>query len=48
MVLTVTVERGIIHFVPALDDQRRIVWTCESGEGLTPTQLPSTCRSPSR
>ncbi len=44
MVLTVTTKEGELIFVPALDSQGRVTWTCRNGEGLRPAQLPASCR----
>lgn len=44
MVLTATIGRGELHFVPSLDEQGEVFWNCESGEGLSPGHLPATCR----
>jgi hypothetical protein len=43
MILIVAIERGDVHFVPVLGDDRGIHWVCESGEGFEPSHMPSTC-----
>ena len=47
MALTVKTRHGQIIFVPSAANGR-LVWTCTNGEGLKPTQLPPSCRAPSR
>jgi len=47
MVLTVTTKVGAVLFVPSVDDAGKVSWTCKSGEGTKPTQLPESCRGPS-
>ena len=44
MVLTVTTKQGDLVFTPAANAQGHIVWGCTGGEGIKPTQLPSSCR----
>lgn len=43
MVLTVGLKEGQLVFTPAMDEQGHITWSCANGEGIKPTQLPSTC-----
>jgi len=45
MVLTVITKQGELVFTPAVDAQGRVMWRCTNGEGLKPSQLPSSCRS---
>ena len=45
MALTVTTAKGSIVFVPEVDSDGRISWTCTNGEGLKPSHLPASCRS---
>lgn len=45
MVLTVSTKYGEIIFSPSTNAKGLIVWTCTSGEGLKPTQLPLACRT---
>ena len=45
MALTVVTEFGELVFVPALDERKRIVWSCTNGEGLSAASVPATCRS---
>lgn len=47
MVLTVSTPQGQTVFTPSLDARKRVVWQCESGEGLKPSQLPQSCRDSS-
>jgi hypothetical protein len=44
MVLTVTTPRGALIFTPTQDSSSHIIWSCRAGEGVKPTQLPTTCR----
>lgn len=44
MVLSATTSAGTIRFVPTVDDDGQVHWTCQSGEGLKDTQLPESCR----
>jgi Zn-dependent protease with chaperone function/type II secretory pathway pseudopilin PulG len=44
MELTVSNRLGALVFIPSLDKQGRISWTCTNGEGLKPTQLPPSCQ----
>jgi Zn-dependent protease with chaperone function len=44
MTLTVTTKHGQLIFVPS-NEGGQIVWTCVNGKGLTPAQLPPSCRS---
>jgi hypothetical protein len=44
MVLTVGLKEGQLVFTPAVDEQGRITWSCTNGEGIKPTQLPSSCK----
>jgi Zn-dependent protease with chaperone function len=43
MVLSVTTSEGELIFTPRVTEQGRIIWGCESGEGIMPKQLPTTC-----
>lgn len=45
MALTVNTQRGEIIFIPKIDEQGTIFWTCTNGDGIKPTQLPPSCRS---
>lgn len=44
MELTVKMKKGEIIFIPKVDKENRIFWTCSNGEGLKWKQLPSSCR----
>ena len=44
MELTVSNKLGALIFTPSLDDQGHISWNCTNGEGLTPMQLPPSCK----
>jgi Zn-dependent protease with chaperone function/type II secretory pathway pseudopilin PulG len=44
MVLSVTTGQDRIVFVPSLDGDQHIVWTCHGGEGTKPSRLPPNCR----
>jgi Zn-dependent protease with chaperone function len=44
MVLTVGTRHGDLIFTPTADAQGRITWACKNGEGLKPSQLPTSCR----
>lgn len=44
MVLTVQMKKGELIFTPSADAQGGIEWKCMGGEGLTPSQLPVSCR----
>jgi type II secretory pathway pseudopilin PulG len=44
MVLIVTTPQGELVFTPLIGDDGRIVWTCANGDGISPAQLPSSCR----
>ncbi|MDR2240322.1 MAG: M48 family metalloprotease [Zoogloeaceae bacterium] len=44
MALTVSIKAGQLIFMPALDAQGRVVWSCMNGEGLKPAQLSASCR----
>lgn len=44
MILTVVGPRGAVHFVPLLDDDDRVFWVCEAGEGYEPAHMPVACR----
>ena len=48
MVLTASTPQGQIIFTPSLDAQKRVVWQCENGEGLKPSQMPQSCRGGAR
>ena len=43
MVLTIGTPQGELVFEPRVDDQGRIRWNCMNGEGLLPSQVPSSC-----
>lgn len=43
MVLTASTKRGELVFTPQVDEQGKIFWTCDGGEGLKPKQLPPSC-----
>ena len=44
MVLTLQSKRGALVFTPQRDEQGRFMWVCRGGEGVSPAQLPSSCR----
>jgi Zn-dependent protease with chaperone function/type II secretory pathway pseudopilin PulG len=44
MLLTATMPKGEVIFVPSQDESGHITWICQDGEGITPAQLPATCR----
>ena len=44
MILHVTAKIGELLFVPKLDDQGRVYWTCRPGAGLRPEIVPISCR----
>ena len=43
--LTLTTKHGELVFTPTADARGRIVWSCEGGEGMKPTQLPKDCHA---
>jgi Zn-dependent protease with chaperone function/type II secretory pathway pseudopilin PulG len=43
MVLTISTKQGELIFVPSVAANGRIIWDCTNGEGLKPSQLPSSC-----
>lgn len=45
MVLTVGTKQGELIFTPTVDVQGHITWSCSGGEGLKPTQLPTSCQT---
>lgn len=45
MVLTVKMTHGELVFTPSAGAQGQITWGCTNGEGLKPSQLPSSCRN---
>lgn len=47
MVLTVTTQQGALIFTPSAAANGRIRWSCTNGEGIKPTQVPSSCRESS-
>ena len=48
MALTVSTKQGELILIPRVVAQGRIIWVCTNGEGLKPTQLPTSCRSTER
>lgn len=44
MVLTVHIQQGELIFTPTTDEQGKVIWKCEGGEGLKPGQLPAICK----
>ena len=44
MVLSVKAKRGELTFTPRTDSQGQIMWVCHGGEGVKPSQLPTSCR----
>lgn len=34
---------GEIRFFPTADESNRVTWTCVSGDGYKPEQLPDSC-----
>jgi Zn-dependent protease with chaperone function/type II secretory pathway pseudopilin PulG len=44
MALTVRITEGELIFTPSVGEQGDIVWNCEGGEDIKPTQLPLSCR----
>lgn len=45
MQLTASLKEGDIHFIPRVDDQGHIFWTCSGEEKLQPSRLPPSCRN---
>lgn len=45
MVLTANTPHGKVVFVPSLDDEGRVTWSCQNGEGIKPSQLPPSCEA---
>ncbi|MDA3878126.1 MAG: M48 family metalloprotease [Halothiobacillus sp.] len=45
MILTVATKQGELIFTPLITDDKRLIWSCENGEGIKPKQLPPSCRS---
>lgn len=45
MVLIVKTEKGEMIFIPGLDAEGHIFWTCAHGEGLEEEQLPASCKN---
>jgi type II secretory pathway pseudopilin PulG len=43
MVLTVEIPQGALVFTPTTDEQDKVIWKCEGGEGSKPAQLPPIC-----
>lgn len=43
MVLSVKIKQGEVLFVPSVNDEGKISWSCSEGEGLKPRQLPASC-----
>jgi len=44
MVMTIKIKEGELLVIPSIDDQGRILWRCQEGEGLSPAQLPPSCK----
>lgn len=44
MILTVHTELGELVFTPSVNEKGQLLWACSNGDGLTPDQLPSSCR----
>lgn len=45
MLLTVKTAKGELIFVPRANSDGHVTWTCTNGEGLKPTQIPTSCRN---
>lgn len=44
MILVVKMQKGALVFTPSVDAKGQIGWGCANGEGIKPTQLPSSCQ----
>jgi Zn-dependent protease with chaperone function/type II secretory pathway pseudopilin PulG len=44
MILSVTTGQDSVEFVPSLDGDQHIVWSCRGGEGTKASRLPLSCR----
>jgi hypothetical protein len=44
MIMTVSLKEGELLFVPSIDEQGRVMWKCEGGEGIQPAQLPESLK----
>ena len=45
MALTVKIKDGELIFTPKTDAKGSLIWQCEGGAGLKPSQLPPSCRN---
>ena len=44
MVLTVCTRQGELVFVPRVDAQGRVSWSCAGGQNMRPVVLPAACQ----
>lgn len=45
MTLAVVHPSGTLVFTPSLDAQDKVIWRCEGGDKLRPSQLPPSCQT---
>jgi hypothetical protein len=44
MVLTVSTRQGELVFLPRVDAQGQVSWSCAGGQNMRPTVLPAACQ----